>query len=149
MRLWHYKLIPSLPKKQLVSQWRECILIAKNISEKGTPNHILVNNIMNYDMNDFRDYCNCVLVEMVKRGYHISEKSINKLGDYIDFFVDSSRANNNLIFVGWHDWQYLKICMTNMYEKCFYANGKSKIGLDEFKKLNDKYKECTGENFTI
>ena len=27
MRLWHYKLIPYLPKKQLVSQWRECIAI--------------------------------------------------------------------------------------------------------------------------
>lgn len=30
MRLWHYKLIPVLPKAQLISQWRECIAIKGN-----------------------------------------------------------------------------------------------------------------------
>ena len=46
MRLWHKDLIPVLPRQQLIGQWRECCLIAKQISEKGTPNHILVNKIM-------------------------------------------------------------------------------------------------------
>jgi uncharacterized protein (TIGR02328 family) len=35
MRLWHKDLIPILPDKQLLGQWRECCLIAKNIKEKG------------------------------------------------------------------------------------------------------------------
>ena len=38
MRLWHYKLIPVLPNKMLVSQWRECIAIKRqcyyNLQEK-------------------------------------------------------------------------------------------------------------------
>ncbi len=29
MRLWHYKLIPVLPNKMLVSQWRKCIAIKR------------------------------------------------------------------------------------------------------------------------
>lgn len=29
MRLWHYQLIPVLPKAMLVSQWRECIAIKR------------------------------------------------------------------------------------------------------------------------
>ena len=41
MRLWHKDLIPYLPKQQLISQWRECCCIAKNIADNGTPNHLL------------------------------------------------------------------------------------------------------------
>ena len=37
MRLWHKDLIYVLPRQQLLGQWRECCLIAKNIAEKGTP----------------------------------------------------------------------------------------------------------------
>ena len=39
MRLWHKDLIDVLPRQQLISQWREICCIAKNIAEKGTPNH--------------------------------------------------------------------------------------------------------------
>lgn len=46
MRLWHKDLIPYLLKLQLLSQWRECCAICSNIANKGTPNHILVNKIM-------------------------------------------------------------------------------------------------------
>ena len=35
MRLWHKDLIDSLPRKQLLGQWRECCAIIKNIKEKG------------------------------------------------------------------------------------------------------------------
>ena len=48
MRLWHKDLISCLPRLQLIGQWRECCLIAKNIAEKGTPNHLLVNKIISY-----------------------------------------------------------------------------------------------------
>ena len=48
MRLWHVDLIDVLPRKQLLSQWRECCAIAKSIADKGTPNHILVNKITDY-----------------------------------------------------------------------------------------------------
>ena len=56
MRLWHKDLLPYLPKQQLVSQWRECCCIAKNISVSGTPNHILVNRILEYPERHFVCY---------------------------------------------------------------------------------------------
>lgn len=48
MGLWHKDLIEKLPREQLVAQWRECSAIAGNLITKGTPNHILVNKILNY-----------------------------------------------------------------------------------------------------
>ena len=115
MRLWHKYLIEVLPKQQLLGQWRECCLIAKNIAEKGTPNHILVNRIMNYPISDFCDYCNIVLKEMLKRGYNVSSKSIGCLEDNVDFYVDS--CLNPDIFDGWHDDRYLRQCYFNLQEK--------------------------------
>ena len=56
MRLWHKDLIPRLPRQQLLGQWRECCLIAKQIDTKGTPNHVLVNRIMDYDPWHFWKY---------------------------------------------------------------------------------------------
>ena len=53
MRLWHKELIPYLPRQQLLGQWRECCAIAKSIAETGTPNHVLVNKIMEYPKPHF------------------------------------------------------------------------------------------------
>ena len=66
MRLWHYKLIPVLPKEMLVSQWRECIAI-KRQWEKGTLKHRLVSYIMNYEPECFISYVYLVTLEMCKR----------------------------------------------------------------------------------
>lgn len=65
MRLWHYQLLPYLPRLQLISRWRECCCIAKNIAEKGAPNHILVNKIMDYPIDHFVEYSCNVCMEMV------------------------------------------------------------------------------------
>lgn len=117
MRLWHYKLLNGIPKNQLVSQLRECVAISKSIYENGTPNHILVNKIMNYDLDDFRKYCNMVIYEMVcNRGYNVSEKTINKLEDYIDFNIDST-CINDIIFENWHNIRYSNQCFLNLEEK--------------------------------
>ena len=35
MRLWHEKLIPVLPNKMLVSQWRECIAIKRQWEKRN------------------------------------------------------------------------------------------------------------------
>ena len=115
MRLWHKDLIHALPRKQLVGQWRECCLVAKNIKEKGTPNHILVNRIMDYPISDFCDYCNIVLKEMMERGYHVSSKSIGCLENNIGFSVDSEL--NFDIFDDWHNNRYFRQCFYNLQEK--------------------------------
>ena len=116
MRTWHFALVRYLPRQQLVSQWRDCVCMAKSICEKGTPNHILVNKIMDYPIEEFCDYCNIVLVEMVRRGYKVSESSINKLEDYIGFSVDSEKQNSHP-FAGWHNKEYAQICYWNLKEK--------------------------------
>ena len=56
MRLWHKYLIPYLPKQQLLGQWRECCCIARNININGTPNHILVNKIIDYPYSHKNTY---------------------------------------------------------------------------------------------
>ena len=56
MRLWHKELIDVLPRQQLLGQWRECCCIALNLSKSGTPNHILVNKILDYPIDEFFEY---------------------------------------------------------------------------------------------
>lgn len=79
MRLWHKDLIKVLPREQLVAQWRELSAIAGNINEKGAPNHILVNKIMDYGLWNFISYAYHVRAEMTKREY----KTMNKVWDKI------------------------------------------------------------------
>ena len=117
IRLWHYELIPYLPRQQMLSQLRECVAISKSIYEKGTPNHILVNKIMDYDLSEFRIYCNMVIYEMIcNRSYTVSTKTIKKLQDYIDFEIDSGVIENK-IFKDWHNVRYLRQCLYNLQEK--------------------------------
>lgn len=131
MRLWHYAILDYLPKAQLVSQWRECVCIAKSIHDNGTPNHILVNRIMDYPIEEFNTYCNLVARAMTKRRYNISSLSIEKLVEYIDFVVESV-DENKCIFKDWHDENYMIVCYWNLYEKWHYAKGNSKLTDDEW-----------------
>lgn len=110
MRLWHKDLINYLPKKQLVSQWRECCCIAKNIATNGTPNHILVNKILDYPISHFYTYGIDVYIAMKSRGY---ECDFNKFDKY---FKDKSISCDS-IFKGWHNERYLKQCYYNLQEK--------------------------------
>ena len=112
MRLWHKDLIPVLPKQQLLGQWRECCLIAKNIAEKGTPNHILVNRIMDYPIEHFFRYGIRVMNEMERRGYKVD------LYKFIQWFdrLNAEREYES-IFDTWHNDRYLKQCYYNLQEK--------------------------------
>lgn len=139
LRLWHYALVNYLPHQQLLSQWRECVCIAKSIHEKGTPNHILVNKIMDYPISEFNIYCNIVLVEMLKRNYNVSEASIHKLEDYIGFEVDSDNQYKHP-FPWWHTSRYLIQCMSNLEEK-FDCGG---VSQEEWDKLCTGYGKITG-----
>lgn len=143
-RLWHYAMIGFLPRQQLLSQWRECVCIAKSIYDKGAPNHILVNKIMDYSISEFNDYCNIVLVEMVKRGYNVSKSSINKLEDYVGFEVDSDKQYKHP-FPWWHTPRYLNQCMSNLEEK-YDCGGVSQKEWDE---LCVGYGKITGARWDI
>ena len=148
MRLWHYKLLPYLPKYQLKSQWRECVCIASNIYEHGTPNHILVNPIMDYPIEEFNDYCNYVLNVMMKRNISVTETAIDKLNKYTGFIVDSGALYRS-VYDGWHDYGYLKVCMVNLWEKYHYGKGRSVLTCDEWALLCDGYKKIVGKMFVL
>ena len=119
MRLWHKNLIPVLPRQQLLGQWRECCAIAKAIAENGTPNHILVNRIMDYPLElDFYMYGEMIISEMKKRGY-----TINSLVNYYDNLQKACKNAayewdpDHNVFAGWHNDRYLIQCFYNLQEK--------------------------------
>ena len=116
MRLWHKDLISYLPRQQLLGQWRECCAIAKNINEKGTPNHLLVNKIMNYPTEDFFVYGVMVARELERRGYKVcAEKFIKTFPNYKYLLWQTVRISS--MFWGWHNDRYLVQCLCNLQEK--------------------------------
>jgi uncharacterized protein (TIGR02328 family) len=136
-------MIPYLPGNQLRGQWRECALIADGIQKNGTPNHLLVNKIMEYPMDDFLSYCRLVRKEMVKREFIITRQSdfrMELLGTYRP--VETP-------FDGWHNKEYLRVCMANLYEKHVFGVGKSRITDEEWQRLVDGYRQITNEDYVI
>ena len=112
MRLWYKDLIKVLPRFQILGQWRECCLIAKNIAEKGTPNHLLVNKIISYPIEHFYRYASEVSDEMENRGYKCD---FSKFTQYIK--VDKCHVTHDEMFKSWHNDEYRQICYWNLKEK--------------------------------
>ena len=131
MRLWHKDLICVLPREQLVAQWRECSAIAGNIITKGTPNHILVNKIMDYPMDHFITYAAAVRAEMTSRGY----RTMNSVWDKITKVADGNYTILPIeeIYPEWMNEEYLAICYYNLKEK-YMCGG---IKEEEFKRIDD------------
>ena len=143
MRLWHHQLLPYLPDLQLKGQWRECSLIADAIHKNGTPNHLLVNRILNYHISDFLSYCLLVKNEMDRRGFTMSRKNqerLELLGTYR--FVEKP-------FRGWHNKEYLRVCVANLFEKHYFGIGKSRITDKEWQTILAGYRKITGEEWHI
>lgn len=135
MRMWHKNLIPALPREQLVAQWRELSAIAGNIKAKGTPNHILVNKIMNYPFNHFITYAATVRAEMTKRGYRTMDSVWNKItsicnNEYSIFPLDE-------IYKKWMDEEYFIICYYNLKEK-YLCGGIKEEDWQKFKNYINK-----------
>lgn len=111
MRLWHYELIPVLPDKMLVSQWRECIAI-KRQWEKGTLKHRLVAYVKDHPRYCFLNYVFDVCDEMAWREINYQKKYFNEINqfcdeNYIDLFAHYPE----------HNTRYLKQCLYNLQEK--------------------------------
>ena len=125
MRLWHKDLIPVLPRQQLLSQWRECCCMAKNIAERGTPNHLLVNKVLGYDKSELYSYSILVSSEMVERGYKVDRSKFEK-------YCYSNRFTNHP-FEEWHNDRYFWQCYYNLQEK-YDCGG---ITEDEWQKIEE------------
>lgn len=115
MRLWHKKLLSVLPRQQLLGQWRECCCIASNIANSGTPNHILVNKILDYPIGHFYTYSiDYVAKEMITRGYRTNIDKFWKHFSMCDGYIIPSFEE---LYQNWHNERYLKQCICNLEEK--------------------------------
>ena len=129
MRLWHKDMIPYLPQQQLLGQWRELCCIALALANDHTPNHILVNPIIEYPPEHFEAFCSLVIKEMKKRKFNITEESMHTLQDnirawriYLDQelpfnYVDWDMKFDEPIYPEWHNNRYLNQCFYNLEEK--------------------------------
>ena len=132
MRLWHKNLISSLPREQLVAQWRECSAIAGNILTKGTPNHVLVNRVLNYDFDHFITYSKLIREEMTRRKYRTMDSVWNKI---VSLKPDWKAVPKEDLYKEWMDDIYLDICYHNLLEK-YICGG---IAEEDWLPINDFY----------
>ena len=127
MRLWHYELIPYLPKLQLLSQKRECDLIWKDIHWGRKTKHILINYIWEYDVGDFVSYYYLIYKEFERRGFNFKNKS-----NWGTFIYEQP-------FKKHHNDEYLTICYWNLREK--YLRGQKDFTDEVWNRLDKFYKE--------
>ena len=114
MRLWHTALIKALPREQLVAQWRELSAIAGKIQLNGTPNHVLVNFVTDYDFDHFISYAYYIRQEMTARRYRtmnsVWDKIVSLKPDWTLLPLEEVYKNKMSEF-------YLTVCYYNLYEK--------------------------------
>lgn len=134
MRLFHYALIPVLPKAQLISQWRECLAI-KRQWEKGTLKHRLVSYVMDYDRRYFGNYVIDITHEMYKRNIKFQDKFLVEI---LDFCTEHNWMVNTGNYPE-HNDRYLKQCLYNLEEKAM----RGIISKEEWQKIYNKFKDFT------
>ena len=114
MRLWHKDLIKVLPQAHLVAQWRELSAIAGAIEKNGTPNHVLVNFVLDYDYDNFISYAYYIRQEMTSRGIRTMSTVWDKI---VNLKPEWTLLPLEKIYEQKMDNLYLKICYYNLYEK--------------------------------
>ena len=146
MRLWHVDLLEFLPKLQFDGQLRELVSIMRDVRDKGKTNHLLINRVMEYPKNDLSTYFyRYMWIYYDRYGKHISEKIIKEFEDFSPAYYDLAEP----IFEDWHNKEYLRVCMANLYEKHHFGVGKSRITGEEWQRLVDRYRQITGEEYAI
>lgn len=130
MRLWHINLIKthSIPKLQLLSQWRELNSIFKQQNK-----HILINFVYEYNEVDLYIYSSHVINEMKSRGINV--KTFDGFNGYFECFLDKNVDINQDIFIDKMDDVYLRQCLYNLEEK--YMCGQ--LDKVQWKKIYDIY----------
>lgn len=116
MRLWHEKLIQSLPRNQLLGQHRECCALR---GKGWGKRHSTVNYVFEYSPYLLYKYHLLVMEEMNRRGYRVSAEWLNK-----DYRGKNMERYENLIPVEVispiyqeHNEEYLIECLENLENK--------------------------------
>ena len=115
MRLWHYRLIPHLPRQQLLGQHRECCALRGNGWGKK---HATVNYVFEQHPYILWNYHMIVIVEMKCRGYNVDEQWVDlcyrgkscERYYYLDMFLEPYDYPE-------HNDEYLKECLANLADK--------------------------------
>ena len=131
MRLWHYEVLPFLPKSQLLAQWRELNSIFAKEDK-----HVLINYIYEYPKSDLRGYTELVLTEMRRRGFNI--RTFDKMERY---FEGVESVHVPIPYARHHDDMYLTICYYNLFEK--FLRGQKDYSEEEFAALKTYYERKT------
>ena len=146
MRLFHYALLPYLPELQFKGQLRELTVIMRDWRDKGATNHLLINRVMEHPKADlYRYFCEYEAEYFSRYGKTLDRYS-SEFGRFANWVVETK---NNTIFDGWHNKEYLRVCMANLYEKHRFGIGKSRITDEEWNRLVYGYKRITGEEYFI
>lgn len=131
IRLWHYKLLPFLPNKMLVSEWRECIAI-KRQWEKGTLKHRLVSYVMYNDADLFKEYITMICREMNKRNIKYQMRYYDEVWE---FCINNESGDIKKFLYPEHNERYLKQCLYNLQEKA----DRGIVTKEEWQKMEDKF----------
>ena len=127
MRLWHQKLIPYLPRQQLLGQHRECCALrGKGWGRK----HSTVDYVFTHDPALLVAYHWHVMMEMQERGYHpdLIWEDPSWRGKELQHdinWVDPSKVSNiwmdvnqmGKIIYPEHNDAYLQECIDNLKSK--------------------------------
>ena len=112
--------------------------------DNGTTNHLLINRVMDYPKADLSSCFWLYMNEYAKRYGNYNDELIKEFVDFAD-----GGHFNAMPFPSWHDDNYLKICMSNLYEKHEKAKGKTQISQKEWQRVLEGYKTITGEYWKI
>lgn len=120
MRLWHYSLIPYLPRKQLLGQHRECCAMRGLFWGKK---HSVVDYVWKYNYLLLSNYHYLIIKEMIKRNYQPNKIWMSDLyrGKNIGYVTYNELPNFNMDFNSFiypeHDKDYLLECINNLKRK--------------------------------
>ena len=145
MRLWHYALLPYLPDLQFKGQLRELVAIMHDWRDKGTTNHLLINKVMEYEKASLaRYFIHYETCYHQRYGKWLNSRYWGEFKEFAKF-----EPKPRYYAEGWHNKEYLRVCMANLYEKHVFGVGKSRISDDEWRRLLDGYKNITGEDYVL
>ena len=150
MRLFHYALLPYLPELQFKGQLREIVLVMHQWRDEGKTNHLLINRVMQYPKDELSQYFWQYACEYFKRYDKILQKQIEEFNMFSLGTKSAQRPfEMTYLFLGWHNKEYLRVCVCNLYEKYKFGVGKSKISQEEWDRILQGYKNITGEDWVL
>lgn len=144
MRMWHVELLPYLPDMQFRGQLRELVAIMHDWRDKGKTNHLLINHVTLFGTDQLYEYLRCYEDEWNRRySRKLNTKYAAEFLDFCDARFDRFRC-----YKIWHNKDYLRICMANLYEK-YLGVGKNVITAKEWQTLIEGYEKLTGEVYNV